>query len=70
MGLSEKEFELLRKKFLLKMKFTDATIKDIKESSEYKEKTAYNKGIMDCVNELSQYFKENNDLAQQNRRKI
>lgn len=48
------EFENIRKELLLKMKFSDTTIKGISDSQEYKENCAYNKGIRDAISILQE----------------
>ena len=54
--MTQKEYENIRKDFMLKIKIMDTSIKGIADSEEYAKATEYNKGIMDCVHALEKYL--------------
>ena len=49
------EFEQIKRKLMTKMKFMDTTLKGVKDSIEYKENSAYNSAIRDCIKLLEKH---------------
>lgn len=49
------EFEQIKRELITKMKFMDTTLKGVKDSIEYKENSAYNSAIRDCIKLLEEH---------------